>query len=442
MAEEIERDILFQQPLQAFESLSDQVPPQTPTSQRLLLPLMPCFLAAKTSQPLDFHPDLPRKINDMLRLVTQQQSRNQVVIYGSDVIHRHHDVIVTICTAVCKLLSQEVVLSILLTNARPSDLVTPLPPQWAAILNGPTDLPFHIAAAMAVRSKDVIRDLISKHNPGDLKHDFFGSPLINAIKLGDISTVRIISRYLKRSNKDKTMTPEAKDVLLNNVNAAFPTYEAIENAILYNNPDILHVLADLIGSVFGEINSKHFNAFLSNAARHGDAQTMRAIYSFRRDRTWMLAYDTMSEVCKTGDYHLIFAAFANAQHRFTHHSSRWHPFHIAVRNNIEAAQAVYDTGRININEAVASTMTTYWNEPVTALDVAIHKRDPPMIKWLLDHGAEYRRRFPPRMPGNVYNMLRNKAIADDPRMAALPPFGQYHNMSPEAQSNFRFDLGR
>jgi hypothetical protein len=282
-----------------------------------------------------------------------------------------------------------------------------------------------------------VRLLVQKLPLDSLEHEVFGSPLTNAIKLGDLEVVKQLFSYISCSQ----LTARQQEVMLKESLAAFPIMLSVYRSIIYSRDTILVELAKLMRQKFRQIKPTQFNIFIGMVARNSNVRVLRSLFRFQVQLPWTLSYEAMCALCKTEDYEMIHFAFLNANCKLIHVSSQRHSFHIAVRSGIEAARAVYDTGKYVIDERVSCTFPSYWNDPVTALDVAIFWDDTATIKWLLDQGADYRRRFPiSRMSGRIYNHIRNQAIRDDPRMVDLPPYGQYKDMSEDAKMGFTFDL--
>lgn len=413
-------------------------PMQNPGCQALVLRFMPYFLQAKVANSRGFSPSLPNTITRMFNYVAKPLgSSNMYGLPGLNTIYSGKEITIQICKSICSILGDGIVLSALFTEIPTSNLINRLDPAWFAALNTGFDIHFKITAAIAVRCASHVRLLIEQLPPGSSQHAVFGSPLINAIKLKDLDTVRELVRYLLGFDS-KTL----KTIFSLEISAiAFPIIKAVMTAIDYNQARILDQLARLIRRKFGNIDRDIFNFWIISAARTSNIQVLRSLYRIPVEPNWRLSYDAMSALCKTADYELIYYAFLNANYGHQYDSSRRDPFHIAVSNGIEAAKAVYDTGRHEINDWKICNFRTYWNEEVTALDHAIYRKDSVTIKWLLDQGAEYQRRFPPEwMPGWIYNIIRDQAIKDDPRMSELPSYGQYKDMSKDAKLHFTFEL--
>jgi hypothetical protein len=73
-----------------------------------------------------------------------------------------------------------------------------------------------------------------------------------------------------------------------------------------------------------------------------------------------------------------------------------------------------------------STIPLYSHDPITALDVAIHRDDVPMIKFLIGKGG--RAALPPQwnMKGRVYKYIRDADICAIPTDSTdIPTFAEF-----------------
>ncbi|EMD90453.1 hypothetical protein COCC4DRAFT_56859 [Bipolaris maydis ATCC 48331] len=263
------------------------------------------------------------------------------------------------------------------------------------------------------------------------------SPLVNAIKLGKLSIVKKLIEYLRYS----PLTQAHGYALLKTPSTNFPIYKAIQMLITYNRDDILFRLAKLIRHKFGRIDLADFDVCVRLVARTSNIRVVRSLFGIPASPAWTLTPNTMCTICNSADYDLIYFAFHEADCANQCINSRGHPLHIAVRAVLEATRAVHDTEKYDINERVIYTFKSYWNEPVTALDIANFYENHAIIKWLLDYGANYPRRFPySHISGRIYNCIRDRAIVDDPGMRDSPSYGQYQSMSVEARERFVFGL--
>ncbi|EUC49390.1 hypothetical protein COCMIDRAFT_49315, partial [Bipolaris oryzae ATCC 44560] len=265
------------------------------------------------------------------------------------------------------------------------------------------------------------------------------SPLLNAIKLGNLRILKKLIKYLQSSQ----ITEAHRDTLFNNPLANFCIYKAIGKSITYSRDDMFLMVTKLIRRKFGGLKPRDFDAFVRLVVKTSNVRMLRYLFRIPTSPAWVLTQNTMCAICNSAEYDLIYFVFRKADCANAHRTSRRHPLHIAVRAGLEATRAVYDTGKYDVNESVSWPYKGYWDEPVTALDVAIFRHDHAIVKWLLDHGANYRRRFPSfYMSCRIFNYIRDRAIVDDPRMVDLPSYGQYSDMCREARDSFVFGLGQ
>ncbi|KNG48482.1 hypothetical protein DDE82_002069 [Stemphylium lycopersici] len=413
--EEIKKLLLQSEPQGTFDSDPSIRPHKlyvhgnhvmTPGAQALLLRLMPQILHAKVNNPRGFDNALPNCIMGMYR-------------------------------GVCGVLGHEAVLSALLTSTPVSNIVKHLDPDWFAALGTGSDIHSQITAAIALHRADYVQMLLPQLGSHSEKHLVFGSPLINAIKLKNLDIVEKIVKYLQRFH----FTESDGKILLTDSTMAFPIHEAIHTAICYNSHEILGQLAKLMYTRFRPAAPADFNDWIWLVARNSNYKVLKSLYDIEVQPQWKLSLSAVTELCKTENYKMIHFALVHGKYNHSHRSSRWHPFHVAVRNGIDAAKAVFDTDNHDVNEAVKCDFYEKWDEPVTALDVAIYRDDTVTMRWLLEKGAEYQRRFPPAwMSGRVYNCIRRQAIEDSRKNKMLPSFGQYQAMSVEAQMGFTFEV--
>lgn len=401
---------------------------------------MPQFLHAKVNNPPGFHRSLPDWIAGMYS--GGMKEINLTIMYGiASLLNgcKRDKILFQLCAGICGILVHEVVLCALLTSTPVSNIVKRLDEDWFAALGTGSDIHCQIIAAIVLHRADYVQMLLQRLDSHAEKHLVFGSPLINAaIKLKNLDIVEKIVKYLQRYSFTDS---EVRDVLLTDPSMAFPIHEAIRTAILYNSHNILEQLASLIYNRFRPVAPADFNDWIWLMARNSNYKVLESLYKIQLQRQWKLSFSAITELCKTENYDMIHFASAHSNYNHSHGSSRWHPFHVAVRNGIDAAQAVYDTGNHDVNEAAKCDFYANWDEPVTALYVAIYQDDTATMKWLLEKGAEYQRRFPLAwMSGRVYNCIRRKATMNNRINKKLPSFGRYQAMSIEAQMGFTFQV--
>lgn len=403
---------------------------------------MPRFLQAKVANSGSFNPSLPKAIMRMFNYVARPlDSPDIYALPGSNDTYTSKEIIAQICQSICCVLGDDVVLNFLFAGTpTPNSIIRPAE-EPLRVLNETCDIHFEITAAIAVHSASRVHLLVRNLYADSLQHGIFGNHLITAIKLGDLKIVKELTECFQNLR-----IGEADQVTLADNTMENPLiYEAIETSISYNREDILLILVRLIRPTIPRFELRDLKAFEScvrMVAHTSNVRVLRYLFCIPVSSKWTLTTNIMHAICDSEDYDLIYFAFCKADCAYTHPISEEHPLHIAIRSGLEATRAVYDTGKYDINERLSWSYRIYSDEPVTALDVAIYQQNYAIIKWLLDHGSHYRRRFPSfYICGRIYNYVRDRAIVDDPRMVNLPSYGQYASMSWEAKESFIFGLG-
>lgn len=157
-----------------------------PADQVYILRRLHSFIIAKHNREHDFQNEFIDAVHGMLLYLD-----NTMVI----AFEQPTDLGEVLCSGLLCMLGRSTIINALFTVTEhaqhpPASFV-------ALIWNTTQEVSLHLAAAMASRQYNLVGHLLLSL-PNDMAHIVFGSPLLNAIKLRDITLLRLVIEHLGR----------------------------------------------------------------------------------------------------------------------------------------------------------------------------------------------------------------------------------------------------
>jgi hypothetical protein len=172
--------------------------------------------------------------------------------------------------------------------------------QWRAAFQDSrhTSDSVELAVAIAAQSETLTYSLLE-----DLPDDFtntrlnevFGDPLINAIKLQDLSMFSIVAKHVENRIDAHNMKPENRYLRTN----WFPIQAAIRTAILYSQPAMVATLLDLHHKQFERPTNAVFSGRMDSALYAGKIPIVQGLYNGHLPKPFELNASTIADVCRT-----------------------------------------------------------------------------------------------------------------------------------------------
>jgi hypothetical protein len=376
----------------------------------------------------NYRPDFIAKVKDMMGflelkrpIITQGQNRATAL--------RH------LCRGLRKLVGGENIARAIITT---DPNLAPHTPTWWAAFNSSLNISVKLAVAMSVGFETLTRQLV-RLLPDDKRqiNVVFGAPLNNVIKLDSLHMLEVIIDELSNppphTNGQKRYLPYVPQG-----ETAYPVEDAVYTAIYYNRPAMVAALLQFYHDKLHPPSNKTFNQWMRAVVAVGEPALVQVLYASHLPGSFKLDSHTMNDVCSTGYYRIALAILLPLLQSLQHDNTQWDPLNIAVRHrNIDAVRALLETGKVDVNREVKhNAHREFSGRTVTLLDVACSIQDWAMLEFLLEQGANYRRKFALPLAAYAYRLIRAWAMENG--CTYLPEYGVYWAKTKEEKIAFSF----
>jgi hypothetical protein len=182
--------------------------------------------------------------------------------------------------------------------------------QWWTVFKNTKNihLSVELAVAMSAQSQTLKYNLLAP-TPDDSTNirvkEVFGNPLINVIKLQDVSMFAVVVQHVE-SRIDKPAMPPLIPGHLSPM-PWFPIEAAVRMAISYNRSAMVATLIELHNQQFRRPTKAVFSGWIGSAIRVGKIPIVKGLYKGHLPKPIELNASTIADLCRTGSYHMVTA---------------------------------------------------------------------------------------------------------------------------------------
>ncbi|KAF1842944.1 uncharacterized protein K460DRAFT_356735 [Cucurbitaria berberidis CBS 394.84] len=290
-----------------------------------------------------------------------------------------------------------------------------------------------LSASIAVKGYDVIEKLLPMLPPETDDRNIFleCKPLQLAVNEHDRLLLGVILAFLKTLNLrghrrvfENFIGPSYDFAPL------FPMHSVIATTITKEDAETTKILLDFYAENLPKLGQHTFDHLAYIAIIHSNDKVLSHLLEYSPGGTSMVtARRTLSDACEISNVSSIQMVLRHLPSDINEGSILTLPLFIAVRSRqVVAVQTVLDLGA-EINILVKSNLPSIPKDLVTPIDVAIHRKELPVIQCLIENGAKVPHISEWPEHKKTYNLLRN--VEMNRSGISLPTQLQHKFMTPK-----------